>query len=63
MADEKQNENSQQTEAQIKKNKKIGKMTIQEIDQALEKTSKNQGGLKSIYAQELLRQKSFLSKK
>ncbi len=59
MADTKQNEQS----TEEKKNKKIGKMTLKEIESVLDLTLKNQGSLKSKYALELLKQKAVLSKK
>lgn len=44
-----------------KKNKKINLMSLKELDQAIDKTKKNQGGLFSRYAQELLKRKDFLT--
>jgi hypothetical protein len=47
-----------------KKNKKIRFFTPSELDEAIEKTKKNQGSLNSKYGRELLKQKElFTSKK
>ncbi len=49
---------------QEKKNKKIEKMNLKEIEEAIENTNKNQGGLYSKYALELLKiQKSLTNNK
>lgn len=45
-----------------KKNKKINVMTLKEIQDAIDKTNKNQGGLFSKYAHELIKRRDFLSK-
>lgn len=45
-----------------KKNKKINVMTLKEIQEAIDKTIKNQSGLFSKYAQELIKRKDFLTK-
>lgn len=47
--------------AEVKKNKKIRFMSMAEIDKAIEKTQKNQGGLYSRYAKELIKRKNCLS--
>jgi len=46
-----------------KKNKKINKMNLDEINTALEETKKNQGGFLSHYADELQKRKEFLTSK
>ena len=43
------------------KNKKINKMTAAEIEAKLEEVKTTMGGLKSKYAQQLLRRKNLLS--
>jgi len=43
------------------KNKKINKMTVEELDKAIEKTKTSMGGLTSKYAKELLERKDFLN--
>jgi len=45
------------------KNKKINKMTLVEIDKAIESTKQNQGGLTSKYGQELIKRREILSSK
>ena len=54
------NKNEEKKEEE-KKNKKINVMTLKEIEQAIEKTKKNQGGLFSRYAHELIARKEFLA--
>ena len=64
MADEQKKEAQGSGEAPAeKKNKKIRFMSNAELDQAIEKTEKNQGGMNSKYAKELLKQKEFISNK
>ncbi|MBE7412352.1 MAG: hypothetical protein L6Q54_11335 [Leptospiraceae bacterium] len=46
-----------------KKNKKISKMSIQEIDSALKKSTETMVGEKSKYVQHLVQRKAELSKK
>jgi hypothetical protein len=46
-----------------KKNKKINKMTLSELDKAIEATKSSMGGLTSAYAKELLKRKENLSAK
>ncbi len=46
----------------VKKNKKINVMTLKEIEEAIEKTNKNQNGLFSKYALELIKRRDFLVK-
>ncbi|MCB1326961.1 MAG: hypothetical protein H7A21_20370 [Spirochaetales bacterium] len=43
------------------KNKKIGKMTLAEVETALKKTEEHMQGLSSRYAQALLARKAELS--
>lgn len=43
-----------------KKNKKVNKMTLAEVESALKKTEENMGGLTSRYAQALQARKSEL---
>ncbi len=45
------------------KNKKINKMTLAELDKAIEKTKEHQGDLQSRYALELLKRKEYLQTK
>jgi len=45
------------------KNKKINKMSIEEIDKAISNTKEKMGSLTSKYAIELLRQKEILLSK
>ena len=52
-----------QKKPEEKKNKKIKKMNLDELNKAIENTNKNQGGTSSKYAQELLKQKNSLSSK
>lgn len=42
-----------------KKNKKINKMTVSELNAAIEKTIKNQGNLNSRYGRELSKRKEY----
>ncbi|HOJ64200.1 MAG TPA: hypothetical protein PLE45_07240 [Spirochaetota bacterium] len=42
------------------KNKKINKMTLAEIEKAIEETKKNMNSLNSRYARELLKQRDYL---
>ena len=44
-----------------KKNKKINKMTLQEVDKKLEEIKEKMGSLSSKYALELLRRKTQLA--
>lgn len=46
-----------------KGNKKINKMTLSELDKAIEKTKSSMGSLTSAYAKELLKRKEVLSAK
>lgn len=46
-----------------KGNKKINKMTLSELDKAIEATKASMGGLTSAYAKELLKRKEVLSAK
>lgn len=62
MSEEQKNEQSNE-EAKESKNKKINKMTLQELEDALKKTKESQGGLYSRYAKELLKRKEVLSNK
>lgn len=48
-------------ETKEKKNKKINKMTPQELETAIEKTVKEQGSLNSRYGKELKKRKDFVS--
>ena len=43
-----------------KTNKKINKMTSDELDKAIEKTKQNQGDLSSRYGKELIKQKEVV---
>ena len=43
-----------------KTNKKINKMTADELDKAIEKTKQNQGDLSSRYGKELIKQKEVV---
>ena len=43
------------------KNKKVNKMTLQEVETALKKTEEQMGGLTSKYAQALLSRKETLA--
>lgn len=45
------------------KNKKINKMTLDELNKAIEKTKSAMNGLTSNYAKELLKQKEYLTAK
>jgi len=56
MAEEKQ----EQTQDKPKRGKKINKMSISEVDKALETAKDKQGGLSSGYARALLRRKEIL---
>ncbi len=42
------------------KNKKINKMTLEEIEKAIENTKKNMNSLNSRYAKELIKQRDYL---
>ena len=46
-----------------KKNKKINKMTLEEIELSLNKTEKNMKGLSSKYARSLLSRKNYILNK
>ena len=46
-----------------KTNKKINKMTADELDKAIEKTKQNQGDLSSRYGKELIKQKEVVVSK
>ena len=46
-----------------KTNKKINKMTGDELDKAIEKTKQNQGDLSSRYGKELIKQKEVVVSK
>jgi hypothetical protein len=56
MAEEKQ----EQTQDKPKRGKKINKMSISEVEKALETAKNTQGGLSSAYARALLRRKEIL---
>jgi hypothetical protein len=56
MAEEKQ----EQPQEKPKRGKKINKMSIAEIEKALEETKSSQGGQASRYARELVRRRDFL---
>ncbi len=43
-----------------KKNKKVKKMTLEEIEKKLQEVTEKQGGLTSLYARHLLRRKEIL---
>lgn len=43
-----------------KKNKKINKMTLEEIEKKLQEVQQTQGGLTSLYARHLLRRREVL---
>ncbi|MGQ9470274.1 MAG: hypothetical protein ACUVR0_01105 [Candidatus Aminicenantales bacterium] len=43
-----------------KKNKKVNKMTLEEIEKKLQDVQQTQGGLNSLYARHLLRRKEIL---
>jgi hypothetical protein len=45
------------------KNKKINRMTLEELDKAIENTKQNQGSMNSKYGKELLKQREVLSTK
>lgn len=51
------------SEQENKKNKKINKMSAQELEAALKKTEENMHGLSSKYARALLARKSELARK
>ena len=57
MAEEKQ----EQAQDKPKRGKKVNKMTLAEVEKALEAATSSQGGLSSRYAQALLRRKDVLS--
>lgn len=44
-----------------KKNKKVNKMTLSEVESALKKTEENMGGLTSRYAKALIARKAELA--
>jgi hypothetical protein len=52
-----------QAAAKVEKNKKINKMTLAEIDKAIEKTQQNMGSLNSRYGLELQKQREVLTSK
>jgi len=52
----------QAPEAAQKKNKKIGQMTLKEVEEKLNSIKEKMGGFDSRYAQELLKRKSALTK-
>ena len=54
--------NKEEEKVEEKKNKKINVMSLKEIEQAIDKTKKNQGGLYSRYAHELIKRKDYLTK-
>ena len=56
MAEEKQ----EQAQDKPKRGKKINKLTLAEVEEALETAKSTQGGLNSRYAQALLRRKEVL---
>ncbi len=56
MAEEKQ----EQTQDKPKRGKKINKMSLAEVEEALEAAKSTQGGLDSRYAQALFRRKEVL---
>ncbi|MFZ2055325.1 MAG: hypothetical protein WAU81_14150 [Candidatus Aminicenantales bacterium] len=56
MAEEKQ----EQTQDKPKRGKKINKMSISEVEKALETAKNTQGGLSSRYARALVRRKEIL---
>ena len=58
MSDEKKQDAS--VEDAPKKNKKIRFMDLKEIEKAIEKTDKAQGGLYSKYANELIKRRDYL---
>ena len=60
MSDEKK-QDAPTEDASAKKNKKIKFMDLKEIEKAIEKTSKEQGGLYSKYAYELVKRRDYLS--
>jgi hypothetical protein len=60
MSDEKNVEAGAEQQGE-QKNKKIKKMSLKEIEKAIEKTKQNQGGLYSKYANELVKQKEYLT--
>ncbi len=56
MAEEKQ----EQSQDKPKRGKKINKMSVSEVEKALETAKNSQGGLSSRYARALLRRKDIL---
>jgi hypothetical protein len=59
MAEEKPEQT--QTQDKPKRGKKINKMSLSEVEKALETAKSTQGGLNSAYARALLRRKEILS--
>lgn len=53
-------EKPEQTQEKPKRGKKINKMTIDEVEKALEAVNSSQGGQTSRYARALVRRKDFL---
>ena len=49
------------SDTEVVKNKKINKMTLEELEKAIEKTKETMGGLSSKYAKELLERKEALA--
>ncbi|HOV12789.1 MAG TPA: hypothetical protein PK771_00730 [Spirochaetota bacterium] len=56
MSDEKQGQKQD-------KNKKINKMSVAELEKAIEKTKEHQGDLQSRYGLELIKRKEYLQLK
>ena len=54
---------SDSQDAKKEKNKKINRMTPEELDKAIEKTKQNQGSLNSRYGRELLKRKEAIATK
>lgn len=48
------------TQEKKPKNKKINKMSLSEIEKAIEETKKSMNGLNSRYAKELIKQRDYL---
>ncbi len=53
-------EKTEQSEEKAKRNKKINRMTLAEIEKRLEEIERSMGGHSSRYARELLRRKEIL---
>lgn len=53
-------ETQEQTQDKPKRGKKINKMSLSEVEKALEKAKNSQGGLSSKYVHALLRRKENL---